>query len=76
MMQLNTLDLTIEEDAFDWLRNKARKRMIDDAHFSLRSNADLRRQLWIGYLKAGLQVFGPMAAVSWPVALAGGGRHC
>jgi hypothetical protein len=67
---LNTLDLTIEEDAFDWLRNKARKRMIDDAHFSLRSNADLRRQLWIGYLKAGLQVFGPMAAVSWPVALA------
>ncbi|BAN56136.1 MULTISPECIES: membrane-targeted effector domain-containing toxin [Pseudomonas] len=67
---LNTLDLAIEEDGFDWLRNKARQRMIDDAHFSLRSNADLRRQLWIGYLKAGLQVFGPMAAVSWPVALA------
>lgn len=67
---LNTLDQQIDEDAFDWLRNKARQRMLDDAHFTLRSNADLRKQLWIGYLKAGLQVFGPMAAVDWPVALA------
>lgn len=67
---LNTLDRPIHEDAFDWLRNKAHQRMLDDAHFSLHSNADLRKQLWIGYLNAGLKVFGPMAAVDWPVALA------
>ncbi|CAK17075.1 membrane-targeted effector domain-containing toxin [Pseudomonas entomophila] len=67
---LNILDQQIDEDAFDWLRSKAHQRMLDDAHFVLRSNADLRKQLWIGYLKAGLQVFGPMAAVDWPVALA------
>lgn len=67
---LNTLDQQINEDAFDWLRNKAHQRMLDDAHFTLRSNADLRKQLWIGYLKAGLQAFSPMAAVDWPVALA------
>lgn len=67
---INTLDQQIHKDAFDWLRDKARQRMIDDAHFSLRSNADLRKQLWIGYLSAGLKVFGPLAAVDWPVALA------
>ncbi|MFF7108452.1 dermonecrotic toxin domain-containing protein [Pseudomonas sichuanensis] len=67
---LNTLDLTIQGDAFSWLRDKARQRMLDDAHFSLRTNSDLRKQLWIGYLKAFGQVFGPMAAVDWPVALA------
>lgn len=67
---LNSLDQAIDEDPFDWLCNKAHQRMVDDAHFSLRSNADLQKQLWIGYLKAGLQVFSPLAAVDWPVALA------
>ncbi|MEN5237800.1 membrane-targeted effector domain-containing toxin [Pseudomonas sp. TWI923] len=67
---LNTLNLTIQGDAFSWLRDKAHQRMLDDAYFSLRANSDLRKQMWIGYLKAFAQVFGPMAAVDWPVALA------
>ncbi|MGE8419609.1 dermonecrotic toxin domain-containing protein [Pseudomonas sp.] len=67
---LNTLDRTLQVDAFSYLRDATRQRMLDDAHFALRSNADLRKQLWIGYLAAFAKVFGPMAAVDWPVALA------
>ncbi|BBH44582.1 membrane-targeted effector domain-containing toxin [Pseudomonas sp. KU43P] len=67
---LNTLDGLIHGDAFSHLRDNARQRMNDDAHFALRSNADLRKQMWIGYLQAFGQVFGPMSAVGWPVALA------
>lgn len=66
---LNTSDITLDGDGFSWLRDKAHQRMLDDADFSLRSNADLRKQLWIGYLNAFSKVFGPMAAVDWPVAL-------
>lgn len=57
-------------DAFSYLRDAAHQRMIDDAQFSLRSNADLRKQLWIGYLGAFGQISGAMAAVDWPIALA------
>jgi len=67
---LNQLDATLPGDAFSHLRDAARQRMTDDAQFALRSNADLRKQLWIGYLKAFGQVAGPMAAVDWPIALA------
>ncbi|HAL66367.1 MAG TPA: hypothetical protein DCP84_01585 [Pseudomonas sp.] len=67
---LNQLDSTLSGDAFSHLRDAAHQRMIDDAQFALRSNADLRKQLWIGYLKAFGQVAGPMAAVDWPIALA------
>ncbi len=67
---LNQLDQKIQGDAFAHMRDATRQRMQDDAHFALRSNSDLRKQLWIGYLKAFGQVFGPMAAVDWPVALA------
>ncbi|MCO7566233.1 membrane-targeted effector domain-containing toxin [Pseudomonas sp. S 311-6] len=67
---LNTQDTTLHVDAFSHLRDAARQRMFEDAHFALRSNADLRKQLWIGYLGAFSKVFGPMAALDWPVALA------
>lgn len=67
---LNQLDTTLDGDAFDHLRDAMRQRMHDDAAFALRSNADLRKQLWIGYLRAFGEVFGSMAAVDWPVALA------
>jgi hypothetical protein len=67
---LNMLDTPLHSDAFSHLRDAARQRMLDDAHFALRSNADLRKQLWIGYLSAFSKVFGPMAAFDWPVALA------
>ncbi|MFV3287853.1 dermonecrotic toxin domain-containing protein [Pseudomonas sp. NY11955] len=67
---LNQLDRTVSGDAFSHLRDCAHTRMTHDAKFALRSNADLRKQLWIGYLKAFGEIVGPMAAVSWPIALA------
>ncbi|WP_256573278.1 MULTISPECIES: membrane-targeted effector domain-containing toxin [unclassified Pseudomonas] len=67
---LNQLDKTLPGDAFSHLRDAARQRMTDDANFALRSNDDLRKQLWIGYLKAFGKVFSPLAALDWPVALA------
>ncbi|WP_043196814.1 membrane-targeted effector domain-containing toxin [Pseudomonas putida] len=67
---LNQLDHTLTGDAFSHLRDAARQRMNDDAHFALRSNADLRKQLWIGYLTAFGEIAGAMAAVDWPIALA------
>ncbi|WP_145185431.1 membrane-targeted effector domain-containing toxin [Pseudomonas sp. URMO17WK12:I11] len=66
---LNLRDQTLNEDPFTWLRDQARQRMRDDAEHALQSNADLRKQLWIGYLGAFDQVFGPLAALDWPVAL-------
>lgn len=66
---LNVLDQTISDDPFTWLRDKARQRMLDDAKQALHSNADLRKQLWIGYLGAFNEVFSPLAALDWPVAL-------
>lgn len=59
----------ITGDAFTWLRDSARTAMYSEAELSLTSNGDLRKKLWIGYLSAGLKVFGPMAAAGWPVAL-------
>lgn len=67
---LNQVDRTIAGDAFSHLRDSARQRMNDDAHFALRSNGDLRKQMWIGYLAAFAKVFGPIAAIDWPIALA------
>ncbi|MHC8368402.1 membrane-targeted effector domain-containing toxin [Pseudomonas sp. ZT5P21] len=66
---INQKDLAITGDAFSWLRDSTRTAMSAEADLSLTSNGDLRKKLWIGYLSAGLKVFGPMAAVGWPVAL-------
>ncbi|MCS5517625.1 hypothetical protein NWF32_30865 [Pseudomonas qingdaonensis] len=44
--------------------------MSDDAHFALRSNADLRKQMWVADLHAFTRFAGAMAAFDWPVALA------
>ncbi|RKS17849.1 hypothetical protein BJ917_5031 [Pseudomonas sp. WPR_5_2] len=66
---INQKDLNVTGDAFNWLRDSTRSAMFAEADLSLTSNGDLRKKLWIGYLSAGLKVFGPMAAVGWPVAL-------
>ncbi|WP_207262249.1 membrane-targeted effector domain-containing toxin [Pseudomonas sp. GW101-3H06] len=66
---INRKDLSVTGDAFSWLRNSIRSAMYAEADLSLTSNGDLRKKLWIGYLSAGLKVFGPMAAVGWPLAL-------
>ena len=66
---INQQDREISGDAFRWLGESTRTAMFAEASLSLTSNRDLRKKLWIGYLSAGLKVFGPMAAVGWPVAL-------
>ncbi|WP_374936293.1 membrane-targeted effector domain-containing toxin [Pseudomonas putida] len=70
---LNTLATPLQQDAFTWLSDSARQRMLADAHFALRSNADLRKQRWISYLQSFGRVFGPLAVLGWPVALAATG---
>lgn len=57
-------------DVFTFLGTATHARMISDAEFMMHSNGDLRKKLWVGYLNAFNRVFGPMAAVGWPVALA------
>lgn len=66
---INQKDQSITGDAFTWLRDSTQAAMFAEADLSLTSNGDLRKKLWIGYLSAGLKVFGPMAAIGWPVAL-------
>lgn len=66
---VNRSNVAISGDAFTWLSESTRKAMVAEAHLVLTSNSDLRKKLWMGYLTAGLKVFGPMAAVGWPVAL-------
>lgn len=66
---INRTNQVLSDDAFSWLRDTTRQAMFAEAHLSLTSNGDLRKKLWIGYLSAGLKVFGPMACVGWPLAL-------
>ncbi|MGY2262327.1 membrane-targeted effector domain-containing toxin [Pseudomonas sp. SDO55104_S430] len=60
----------LDGDAFTFLAHTTHARMISDAEFMLHSNGELRKKLWVGYLNAFNRMFGPMAAVGWPVALA------
>lgn len=57
-------------DPFTWLRDSTHARMEDDAQISLRSNAELRKQMWLGYLRDFTQLSGALAALDWPIALA------
>lgn len=66
---INQDNRTVSGDAFTWLSDSTRVAMFAEANLSLTSNGDLRKQLWIGYLSAGVKVFGPMAVVGWPIAL-------
>ncbi len=66
---INRTNQVLSDDAFSWLRDTTRQAMFAEAYLSLTSNGDLRKKLWIGYLSAGLKVFGPMATVGWPLAL-------
>ncbi|MBV4477325.1 membrane-targeted effector domain-containing toxin [Pseudomonas botevensis] len=61
---------TLTGDAFTFLASATHARMLSDATFMMHTNGDLRKKLWIGYLNAFNRMFGPMAAVGWPVALA------
>jgi hypothetical protein len=66
---INQEDQVVSGDAFIWLRDSTKDAMFAEAALSLTSNGDLRKKLWLGYLSAGMKVFGPMAVVGWPVAL-------
>lgn len=66
---INQKNQWVSGDAFNWLQDSSKNAMFAEASLSLTSNGDLRKKLWIGYLSAGLKVFGPLAAVGWPVAL-------
>lgn len=66
---INQHNRTVSGDAFTWLSDSTQAAMFAEASLSLTSNGDLRKSLWIGYLSAGVKVFGPMAVVGWPIAL-------
>lgn len=60
----------IRGDVFTAMSERARARMGDDVQLRLTSNATLRKRIWLGYLGAFDKVFGPLASLDWPVALA------
>ena len=60
----------VSGDPFTHLRDSIRTRMLADADLALHSNGDLRKQMWIGYLRAFSQLSGALAAIDWPIALA------
>jgi hypothetical protein len=66
---LNQHREAIAGDAFTYLRDLARQQMTSDATQLLTSNNGLRKQMWIGYLSAFMQVFGGLAPLGWPIAL-------
>ncbi|OCR27023.1 hypothetical protein AFK24_00585 [Pseudomonas syringae] len=66
---INQRNVAIRGDVFAYLRGIARQQMQDDAQTLLTSNASLRKQIWIGYLNAFLNVFGALGPLGWPMAL-------
>lgn len=67
---INRLNIALSEDPFTFLTDTSRQRMYDDMHMQLHTNGQLRKQMWVGYLKAFGQAFGGLAALHWPIALA------
>ena len=68
---INQKNLMITGDAFTWLSHSTRYAMLAEAQLCLTSNGDLRKKLWISYLRAGLKIFGPMAVVGASIASLG-----
>ncbi|RMM34515.1 hypothetical protein ALQ80_05178 [Pseudomonas coronafaciens pv. oryzae] len=66
---INLSQAPIVGDPFIYQRDIARQAMSADARQLLTSNTDLRKQMWMGYLSAFMQVFGGLAPLGWPVAL-------
>ena len=65
---INRLDRVIEGDVFEHLGELARRNMQVQAG-QLTSNASLRKQMWMGYLNAFIQLLEAAAPLGWPVAL-------
>ena len=67
---INQHSQPVSGDPFAHLRDAIRARMFADADLALHSNGDLRKQMWIGYLRSFSQLSGALAAIDWPIALA------
>lgn len=59
----------ITGELFTWMRDSAKQRMDSETDAVLRTNSELRVQLWIGYLAVAGRLFGYMAPVGWPIVL-------
>lgn len=67
---INQKNVFIHGDAFTWLSHSVKTTMLTEADLTLVTNGHMRQQLWLGYLTVGLHVFGPLAVLGWPIALA------
>ena len=67
---INQHSKPVSGNPFAHLRDAIRARMFADADLALHSNGDLRKQMWIGYLRSFSQLSGALAAIDWPIALA------
>lgn len=66
---INQKNITISGDAFTWQSRAVQSTMLEEADLTLVTHGQMRQQLWLGYLTAGLKTFGPLAVLGWPVAL-------
>lgn len=60
---------SIAGEVFTWMRDSAKQRMDTETDAVLRTNSELRAQLWIGYLAVAGRLFGYMAPAGWPMVL-------
>ncbi|HEY0286692.1 MAG TPA: membrane-targeted effector domain-containing toxin, partial [Pseudomonas sp.] len=67
---INQSSRTLSVDPFTWLRDSTKARMTNDAYIFLRSNGEMRKLMWIGYLQDFVKISGGLAAIDWPIALA------
>ncbi|MHC8388217.1 membrane-targeted effector domain-containing toxin [Pseudomonas sp. MDT2-39-1] len=66
---INQKDITIDGDAFTWQSRAVQGTMLEEVDLTLVTHGQMRKQLWLGYLTAGLHVFGPLTVLGWPIAL-------
>ncbi|WP_327439803.1 membrane-targeted effector domain-containing toxin [Pseudomonas donghuensis] len=59
----------ITGEVFTWMRDNARQHMEAETDAALRTNAELRAQLWVGYLGVASRLLGAVAPAGWPLAL-------
>lgn len=56
-------------DSCAWLTRQVQLQMFEQADLLLHSNAELRQQMWIGYLRVGLRLASPFLPMGWPLAV-------
>lgn len=66
---INQKNITLSGDVFTWQSHAVQRAMLEETDLTLVSNGQLRKGMWLGYLTAGMRVFGPLALLGWPIAL-------